>query len=486
MWIIDISVLCGNMPSQCIQLKGNAMVHIKISKGLDIPISGQPTGTIKPLVQSGHSSPIAPQEIALDLKVFEGIKFRLLVKAGDTVKIGQPLAEDKEAPGRMFVSPAAGIIKDIRRGLKRSLQDIVIDVAQQEEFQEYSPIDPATCSKEALIQRLLEGGCFAAIRSRPFNLLANPAQTPRSIFVKAIESAPFVPPAEMQVAGYESEFAAGLKALTKLTEGKVHLIYREGSPLKAFQEAVNVQKHTAEGPHPIANSSLHIQRIDPIRSVEDVVWTLTALDVVAIGYLLTKGKYFIERVVAIAGPGVLPERTGYFKVRSGFPISALISGRIQKGKVRLISGDPLMGKKVEAQDFLGFYDTAFTVIPESVEREFLHFMGLGAHKYSFSKAYLSGHFDNKKREYPFTTNQHGEHRPFIDSSLYDQVMPLQIPTMLLVKAVMAEDFELAETLGLLEVDSEDFALPTFVCPSKMEMTEIIKTGLRQYGKEMLT
>lgn len=146
---------------------------------------------------------------------------------------------------------------------------------------------------------------------------------------------------------------------------------------------------------------------------------------------------------------------------------------------------PFDGKKVTPEDFLGFGDTVFTVIPENTEREFLHFMGLGYDKYSFSKAYLSGHLDNKKREYSFTTNQHGEHRPFIDSTLYDKVMPLNVPTMLLVKAVMAEDFEVAETLGLLEVDSEDFALPTFVCPSKMEMTEIIKTGLKQYAKEVL-
>lgn len=462
------------------------MVHIKVSKGLDIPIQGQPTGAVKPLIQSGHASPITPGQIALDLKEFEDVKFRLLVKAGDSVKVGQPLAEDKESPGRMFVSPASGTIKEVRRGLKRSLQDIVIDVAAKEEYQEFSPLDPAASSREALLQRLLEGGSFASIRSRPFNLLANPAKVPRSIFVKAIESAPFVPPAEMQVAGYESDFAAGLKALAKLTDGNVHLVYRNGSTSKAFQEAMGVQKHTAEGPHPVANASLHIQRIDPIRSVDDVVWTLSARDVVAIGHLLTKGRYFTERVVGIGGPGVLSDRVGYFKVRSGFPVSALISGRIQKGKLRLISGDPLMGKKVGSEDFLGFSDTAITVIPENVEREFLHFMGLGAHKYSFSKAYLSGHFDNKKREYFFTTNQHGEHRPFIDSTLYDQVMPLEVPTMLLVKAVMAEDFELAETLGLLEVDSEDFALPTFVCPSKMEMTEILKTGLRQYSKEVLS
>lgn len=462
------------------------MVNIKISKGLNIPIQGNPEGGIKPLIPAGMSYQTVPSQIALDLKSFEDIKFRLLVKPGDSVRIGQPLAEDKDTQGRMFVSPASGRIKEIRRGLKRSLQDIVIDVAPEEEFHESAPMSTSAATKEELTQRLLEGGCFAHIRSRPFNLLANPHNSPRSIFVKAIESAPFTPPAEMQVAGYEKEFATGLNALTKLTDGPVHLIYQKDSPSKTFTDATGVQKHTAQGPHPIANPSLHIQEIDPIRSIDDTIWTLSALDVVGIGYLLMHGRCLTERIISIAGPGVLPDRTGYFKIRNGSPVGSLISGRIPRGSMRLISGDPLMGKKVTAEDFLGFNETVFTVVPENTEREFLHFMGLGYDKYSFSKAYLSGHFDNKKRNYSFTTNQHGEHRPFIDSTLYDKVMPLNVPTMLLVKAVMAEDFELAETLGLLEVDSEDFALPTFVCPSKMEMTEIIKTGIKQYAKEVLT
>jgi Na+-transporting NADH:ubiquinone oxidoreductase subunit A len=276
-----------------------------------------------------------------------------------------------------------------------------------------------------------------------------------------------------------------LSALAKIVDGPIHLVYRKGSSCKAFSEASGVQKHTAEGPHPVANHSLHIQEIDPIRSTEDIIWTMTAYDVAAIGYLLTRGECLVEKIISIAGPGVLPECKGYFKVRNGLPISSLISGRIPRASLRLISGDPLMGKRVTADDFLGFSDTVFTVIPENVEREFFHFMGLGHDKYSFSKAYLSGHLNTQKRKYLFTTSQHGEHRPFIDSTLYDQVMPLKVPTMLLVKAVMAEDFDLAETLGLLEVDSEDFALPTFVCPSKMEMTEIIKSGLKQYAKEVL-
>lgn len=438
------------------------MVDIKIKKGLDIPILGRPEGTqVLPLPKATH--------ISLNLDPFDEIKFRMIAKVGDKVKIGEPIAEDKNCAGRFFVSPAGGVVQEIRRGEKRRILDVVIVVDEQEEYFE-------SAKGSSLIETLKNGGYFAHIRQRPFNILANPEKKPRSIFVKAIESAPFVPPAEIQVAGHEADFQAGLSALAKL--GTVHLVYNN----KIFSEMSDVVKHTAEGPHPVANHSLHIQKIDPITSFEDVVWTLNAHDVVGIGYYLRTGKYFIERVIAIAGPGVIPDKVGYYRARAGYPVNALLPGRIKKESLRLISGDPLMGRKVDAVDFLGFNDYVFCVIPENVKRDFLHFFRLGLKKFTFSRAYAAGHLKN--REYAFTTSLQGEHRAFIDSTLYDKVMPLNVSTMLLVKAIMAEDFELADQLGILEVDSEDFALPTFVCPSKMEMVDIVRHGLKKYFNEI--
>lgn len=456
-------------------------MHIKIKKGLDIPIKGKPEGSLQALIPSGA----APHLLALDLNPFEEIKFKILVQVGDSVKLGQPLAEDKGTPGRLFVSPAGGTVREIRRGLKRRLLDIVIEVAQQEEILQHPSFHLPTASRESLVEYLMQGGLFSHIRQRPFNFLANPHKVPRSIFVKAVESAPFAPPAEMQIAGHEKEFQEGLQALTKLTDGSVHLVFHHASRSPAFLEAQKVKKHTVEGPHPISHPSLHIHHIDPIQSPEDVVWTVDAHTVVAIGYLLLHGKYFVQRVISIAGPAIMEGKTGYFKVREGYPVSALMADRIAKGPVRLISGNPLMGRQVGPEDFLGYYDYCFCAIPENTGREFLHFFRLGAHKYTFSGAYLSGHLNNSEREYDFTTNQHGEHRPFIDGALYDQVMPLSISTVHLVKALLAEDYDLAAELGLLEVDSEDFALPAFVDPSKIEMTEIVRQGLRRYAADIL-
>lgn len=462
------------------------MTHIKVTKGLDIPIAGKPVGTISQLIPSGAASPLAaPAFLALDLTPFEETKFRLIAKVGDLVKRGQPLLEDKDFPGRMFVSPAGGTVKEIRRGLKRRLLDIVIEVSKTEEIEQHPIVDLSYVSREELQAMLEKGGLMAHIRQRPFNLLTNPKKTPRSIFVKAIESAPLCPPPELQVQGQESAFQYGLDALKLLTTGKVHLVHRLGSSCRAFVDAKNVTIHTVEGPHPSGNVSLHIQEIDPIRSPEDVIWTLNAHDVVSIGHFLKTGTYYVDRVISIAGPGILEGMTGYFRVREGYPISALISGRLKKGVVRLISGDVLMGRKVDSEDYLGYYDYCVCALPENMTRQFLSFMRLGTDTFTASKAYLSGHLNNSTREYGFSTNQHGEHRPFIDSSLYDQVMPLDVETMHLVKAILAEDYDTAAELGLLEVDSEDFALPTFVCPSKMEMVDIVKRGLKRYAADIL-
>ncbi len=461
------------------------MAHIVVTKGLDIPIKGHPTGKVRPNQPAGEAKVLQkPKQIALMFEPFKDLKLKVLAKPGESVKIGQPLAEDKAVPGRMFLSPAAGVIAREQRGLKRVLEALVIDVADREEHFERKPLSLAGTSKESLTDYMLEIGAFTFLRKRPFNQPAHPAQTPRAIFVKALESAPFTPPSEMQIAHHEEDFALGLEALTKFCPGNVHLVYRHGSNFKAFSGAKGVQLHTAEGPHPVANSSVHIQQIAPIQGYSDIIWTITALEVARIGHLIRTGKDIPEKVIAIAGPGIIEDQAGYYKVRYGVPINALTEGRIAKGQHRMVSGDPLMGRQVGIDDFMGYYDTVFCVIPENTKRQMLHFFRIGLDKYSFSRAYISGHLDPHDREYPFTTNQHGEHRAFIDASLYDKVMPLNVPVMHLVKAVMAQDYELAEELGLLEVDAEDFALPTFVCPSKQEMVQTIRQGLKQYASSV--
>ncbi len=451
------------------------MVHLKVKRGLDIPIAGKASGEVQSLKK--------PKRVALNLAPFEGTRFKLLVKPSEVVRIGQPLAQDKELPDRVFTSPGAGVVGQILRGHQRRLLNITIDLLSREDYMERRRVHINQLSQEELIHYLLATGLFPRIRQRPFNRLADPRKLPRSIFVKAIESAPFNPPAEVQVRGYEQEFQAGLTALTHLTDGPVHLVHHIDSTSSAFVDAEHVEAHTAEGPHPVANHSVHIHHIDPIEHPEDIVWTLNTLDVICIGHHILHGVPYLERVISIAGEGILPHKRGYFRAREGALIEDLIAERLSEGMHRCVSGDVLTGTRVEAEDYLGYYDTALVVLPESAKREFLHFAGAGLGRYSATGAYASRHLGQDKK-WGFTTALHGESRPFVTNETYDKVMPMRIPVMLLVKAIMAEDYDLAEELGLMEVDGEDFALPTFVCPSKVEMCSIVRHGLSEYAKQV--
>ncbi len=431
-------------------------------------MGNSPSGDVQPLPK--------PKQLALNLDPFDDIRFKVLVRVGDSVNIGQPLVESKTIAGQRFVSPAGGTVAEIRRGLKRRLLDIVIDVADSEQSEPATPYKGS--SKEDLLTFFMERGLFPHIRMRPFDLVASPHKKPRAIFVKAIESQPFVPPAEMQVSGNESHFQAGLEALATLAP--THLVYNEKSDCDAFLSAQGVEKHTARGPNPIGSASLHIHKISPIQNHEEVVWTLSVVDVITVGMMVKEGRYFTKRIIGLGGDGV--SKPGFYSGRAGHSFEGLSAGRLTQQLLTFISGDPLTGSKIEEREFLGFYHTAFSVIPVNTKRQMFHFLRIGFGKFSATRAYVSSLFTSKKIR--FTTNQHGEERAFIDGAIYNKVMPMRIPTMHLVKAILAEDYELAEQLGLLEVAPEDFALPTFICPSKIEMVEIVKQGLHRYSKEM--
>ena len=409
------------------------MANIRIRKGYDIPLQGGPQGELKKWDKQG--------KVALDLSPFENISLTLLKKVGDEVKIGEPLAIDKGNADRCFVSPASGKVLEILRGEKRRPLSIVIEEDGEFYFEHREP---------DLLKRFLTGGGFTHIRSRPGERLAHPKKMPRSIFVKALETAPFAPSALMQLAGREQWFQKGIDALAQYAP--VHLVAEPGT----FAEVRGGHYHTAVGPHPVSNPSLHISLIDPIRNLSDEVWTLGVQDVIVIGRLAAEGIYERNRVVSVAGEGI--EERGYYLAPAGFDLSVL------NHQGRLISGDPLMGVQ---QPFLGFFHhTVCSIMDPPEPRTWLHFMRCLTSE--------------------VTTHQHGEERPFVDGSIYDRVMPLKISTMHLVKALMNHDFDKAMEFGLLEVVSEDFALPTYICPSKIEMVSLVREKLNEFSLQYLS
>ena len=450
---------------------------MQIKKGLDIPLSGAPKPEITDLPES--STVAVYQE-------YEGLKAKVRVKEGDTVKQGSVLFINKKQPDLCFCSPVAGTVKAIEYGPRRALYRVIIEGGsknEEESFPSYTPDQLRGVSREDILKSLLASGLLGLIRQRPFSRIADPDVTPKSIFVNGMNTAPFSPDLHVAVQGREKEFQAGLNAMTRLTDGDVHLcIARDASaPSKAVTEAAHVNIHTFAGPHPSGNSSVHIHHIDPMEPT-DQVWVVKGVDLIRIGELLLAGRYPDTQLFTLAGPGVKEEARGYYRARIGTPLEAVLKDRLQDGEQRIVSGNVLAGAAVKADEHVRFAESALTVIPEGREQYFMGWLAPGINKFSVSRAYLSGWFGHK-RKWDLTTSLNGSYRSMVLTGLYDKYVPMNIMVDYLVRAVLAHDTDEAIRLGILGTDPEDFALCSFVCPSKMDICGVIKQGLEEIEKE---
>lgn len=453
------------------------MTPIKIKKGLDIPIDGEPKPEIKDVAYSG---PIAVyQEI-------EGLKAKVTVAEGDAVQRGQSLFFDKKNPDLQFVSPIAGTVKQIERGARRALYRILIDPvkdASSVTFPKYTPEALLALDRDTLLQPLLKSGLLRFIQQRPFSRIADPSVTPKAIFVNGMNTAPFTPDLNVAVAGAETAFQAGLNLLTRLTDGAVHLCLAPPGPqaAQALHQSKNVTLHYFEGPHPAGNSSVHIHHIDPMLP-NDQVWTVKGVDLIRIGQLFISGEYPYTKLITLGGPGVKPEARQYYRVPIGMPLKDWITEQIEDGEQRIINGDILSGQKVSVDEHVREGGGAITVLPEGREQHFMGWLAPGINKLSASRTYLSGWFGHK-RKWNLTTSTNGSLRAMVLTGLYDQYLPMNIMVDFLVRAVLAHDTTEAIELGILETDPEDFALCAYACPSKMDLCGIIKQGLREIEEE---
>lgn len=455
------------------------MANFTITKGMDIKLTGAPAPVIEDV------GPV--KQIAIQPEEYIGIKPRLKVKEGDAVKRGTPVIFDKRNPGFQICSPAAGKIARIDYGKRRVLERVVIDIDdrdQVESYPKYTVEQLKGADGVSLLAHLSATGLTALIIARPFSRMANPAVAPKSIFVNGMSTAPFQPDINVVIKGQETFFQAGLNALSRLTAGKVHLCLNgKVQNTAAVKDAKNVEIHTFTGPHPAGNSSVHIHHIDAI-SPGDTVWTLKAQDVILIGQLLVTGEYPASRIITLSGSGVQPAAAKYYRVRFGSPLSAITSQRVKDTEVRLIGGDMLSGQKLLPTSFLRFCEQAITVLPEDRERHFMGWLAPGQNRLSASRTFVSTWFGwNRSKEWALGTNQRGESRPLVLTGLYDKYMPMNIMVDYLTRAVLAKDADEAIALGLLETDPEDFAICSFVCPSKMDLCGIIRKGLDQVEKE---
>ena len=389
------------------------------------------------------------------------------------------LFHDKLKPEVLFASPVSGSVVSISRGDRRKLLEVVVEKAG-DEYIDFGKADPAVISREEIIEKLLKSGLWPVVRQRPYHVVARHTDTPKAIFVSAFDSAPLAPDYNFIFDNSsESHFRTGLKALKRLTSGSLHVVVNGKSEPSGILKDTPAEIEKFSGPHPSGNVGIQIHHIDPVNKGESV-WYVNPQDVIAIGRLFEEGKYRHDRIIALTGSEVIKPQ--YYRIRSGASIQSLIKENITAGNLRYISGNVLTGSGITADGYLGFYDSQVTIIPEGDYFEFFGWMMPGTDKFSFYKAFASKIFPRK--EYILDTNFHGGERAFVMTGQYEKVVPMDIYPMQLLKAILAEDIDMMENLGIYEVAEEDFALCEYICPSKIEIQSIIRKGLGLMAREM--
>ena len=444
---------------------------VKISKGLNINLKGAPA--------KEFTSVATPKLYALMPADFTRVTPKVVVKPEDAVKAGDPLFVDKNNPELQFVSPVSGKVVAVNRGERRRVLSVVVESDGKFESVEYKAQDVLSLSADEIKANLLKAGLFGFIRQRPYDVIAEPKDTPRAIYVSAFDSKPLAVDFEVALKGNEEDFQAGLDALSRIAP--VHLGICACQQSTALTVAKNVVTTIFKGPHPAGNVGVQINKTAPVNKGE-IVWTIGAEEVIFIGRFFNKGKLDFTRTIALAGSEV--KNPSYSKVVLGAQLENILAGRLEeKYENRIIDGNVLTGKKTAADGFLGAFSTEVTVIPEIMnDAEMLGWAAPRFGMYSTSRSYFS--WLTPKRQYTIDARIKGGERHMIMSNEYDKVFPMDIYPEYLLKAIITGNIDKMEQLGIYEVAPEDFALCEFVDSSKLELQRIVREGLDKLRAEM--
>ena len=444
---------------------------IRIKKGLDIKLVGVAEKSTTVVSQSSIYA-VKPED-------FHGITPKLVAKEGAEVKAGDTLFYSKSDARILFPSPVSGKVTEVIRGARRKVLAVKIAADATQVYKDFGAKDADAMSAEEVKNHLFASGCWPFVKQRPYDVVANPNQAPKAIFISAYASAPLAADLEYTLAGKEVELQAAITAVSKLTEGLVHVSVGANttSPLANL---TGIELHKVSGPHPSGNVGTQIAKLDPINKGE-VVWVITPQDLVVIGELLLTGKLNVSRTIALTGSQF--SKPQYVTAISGALIADVTANNLNDDNTRIISGNVLSGKEVKAEEFLGYYDNQITAIPEGDDYEFFGWNKPIFNKISTSRA-LTFSWLTPKKKYDLNTNTNGEHRAFVVTGSYEEVFPLDIYPMQLLKAFMYKDLDEMEALGGYEVAPEDFALTEFVCVSKQPHQKIIREGLDLMREEL--
>jgi Na+-transporting NADH:ubiquinone oxidoreductase subunit A len=439
----------------------------KFDKGFDINLEGKATGPIQEANVTRFA--IKPTD-------FNGMSPipKVTVEVGDEVKAGDVIFFDKKRPEINYVSPVSGEVVAVNRGEKRSIADVVVLADKNISYKKFNTPDIQAADRTTLVNFLAESGVWPLINERPFDLVPALDTIPVNIFISTFDTAPLAPDANIVISGNESAFQKGLDVLARLTSGSVHLgldARGETAPSNAFVNSENVKKHWFSGPHPAGNVGVQIHHTAPIKG-SDKVWTLGVQDVITLGNLFLTGEYRADRVFALTGGELHTPK--YVKTYQGASVADLVKGNKKDGENRLISGDVLSGKQIDGESFLGFKDDQLTVIKEGNDYELFGWLLPLSPRPSISGTIPSF---GKDHEFEANTNTRGEKRAFVVTGQYESVLPMDIYPQHLMKAIITNDFEKMEGLGITELTEEDIALCEFVCTSKNPLQSILRQGL---------
>ncbi|WP_448520168.1 Na(+)-translocating NADH-quinone reductase subunit A [Rhodoflexus sp.] len=447
---------------------------IKLKKGFNINLAGKAATQL-----AEHN----PETVAIKFDDFPGLyRPKILVKEGDVVKAGSPLFFDKAMETVIYAAPVSGEVVAVKRGEKRKPIEIVIlcdKIIEYVEYRRFTVSDIANISAEDAIKHMISSGVWPQIIQRPYAIVANPEVAPKNIFISTFDTSPLAPDYEFLFKGQEQYFEAGIEVLRKVGKCDIHIGLNAGAEVsKVFTSAKNVKFHKFIGPHPAGNVGVQIHHVAPINK-GDVVWTLNPYGVIQIGKLFMEGRYDASKIIALVGSEV--KQPQYYKTILGANINKLVANNLKSDHVRYISGNVLVGQKIQANGHMGYYDHMLTVIPEGdTPRFFLTDGWLApiAKRLSFHRALgLLSFLNGSNKEYVLDTSTNGEERAFVATGTFEQVVPMDILPMHLVKAILANDYDSMEALGIYEVAEEDFALCEFIDVSKQPIQQIIRQGI---------
>lgn len=443
---------------------------IRLTKGFNINLAGKAARKL------GVSD--QPETFVIKPTDFQGIYLpKVIVKEGDTVKAGTPLFHDKRKESIVFTAPVSGEVVEIKRGEKRKLLEVKIladKAIEYEQFSQYSISDIAGLERETVQQQMLASGVWLNLVQRPYGIVADPAETPRSIFISGFDSHPLAPDYSFVFQGEEQFFQAGLEVLKKLTTGKVHLSANDDFKTTLYTQVKGVELNKFSGPHPSGCVGVQIHHLEPIGK-SDLVWTISPFGVIQVGKLFLNGVYDTTKIIAVAGSEVKDPQ--YYKTYTGASVKKFLANNLKQENVRVISGNVLTGYRINKDGHVGFHDQLVSVIPEGDHHEFLGWILPSAKKLSLSRAFGLFSFLNYKKDFVLDSNTHGEPRAFVQTGVFEKVTPMDVLPTFLLKAIISEDFDEMEALGIYEVIEEDLALCEFVDVSKHHVQSILREGI---------